>query len=66
MAEDLALKLGVEYANDRSFRKIILETDSRIVYDELVKNKEHHRWKLKPFIVRIDRMIKELPQVRIN
>ncbi|KAH1115655.1 hypothetical protein J1N35_009033 [Gossypium stocksii] len=58
MTEALTLKLDVEFAKKRNFEKIIMETNSQIVHNELVKKKGKHRWKLRPIIIMLDRLIK--------
>ncbi|KAK5847216.1 hypothetical protein PVK06_003520 [Gossypium arboreum] len=66
MTEALTLKLVVEFAKKRNFEKIIMETNYQIVHNELVKKKGKDRWKLRPIIIMLDRLIKEIPHEGIQ
>ena len=60
--EALAVRRGMNLAIEKNYQRVVLEMDSKVIHDEVVKDKVERNWKIWPIIRDIRRILNQIPE----
>ena len=66
VVEAKAVKRGVKLAIEKNYHKVIVKMDSKIVHDEIVKEKMEINWRIWPLIRDIRRMLEQMEEKKVK
>ena len=66
MVEALAVREGVKLAIKENYQKVVIESDSKQVIDEITGKKDGCSWRIKPIIEGIRGYMKRIQEIKFN